>query len=119
MATKSKMGQAANAVGVIKGLSLIVSKTAKRLGDLDVDHRDRGQSGQSHLPTAAALQCEESNICTFHEIQQKIYIKVKGKVKSFLHLIDQALRHKGAWRSGGIALRFLRILTSAIDESER
>lgn len=63
------MGQATNAVGVIKGISLIVSKTAKRLGDLDVDHRDRGHSGQSHLPTVSALVSEESNTCMFHEIQ--------------------------------------------------
>jgi hypothetical protein len=69
------MGQATNAVGVIKGLLLIVSKTAKRLGDLDVDHRDRGQSGQSHLPTVTAPESEESNICTSHEIQQK-YIRM-------------------------------------------
>jgi hypothetical protein len=71
------MGQAAGAVGVIKGPSLIVSKTAKRLGDVDVDHRDRGQSGHSHLPTVTAPESEESKICTFHEIhKKKIY---KGK----------------------------------------
>lgn len=82
------MGQATNAVGVIKGFSLIVSKTAKRLGDLDVDHRDRGQSGQSHLPTVTAFESEESNIRTFHEIQQeKIYMRVKrqGKIVSALN----------------------------------